>query len=101
MNGNSGFRVLAAVLLAIVLAAIVAIGAYDAGVEQGMMTGGKVVVAPWHHGFSPVFPIFALVAVVALFAVMRAALWRGHWHHHHHQACCAPVRQDENDSHRG
>ena len=94
MNENTGYRIVGMALLFLVAAGFIAIGAYNAGVQHGVMTSGKMVVAApavyygWHPGFPP---FFAILALFAIFAVARAALWRGRgWHHHYHHGCCRP-----------
>jgi hypothetical protein len=89
MNNRSLIRVLAIVALVIASAAAIGIGAYNAGVAQGIAESGRAIAAspagtpyvylwprPWGFGFFPIFPIFF---VIFLFFVVRGLLWRGPW----------------------
>jgi hypothetical protein len=89
MNGRL-FRVLAIAALVVIGAAVIAIGAYNAGVANGIAESGRMIAAPpagtpyvyvwqrpWGFGFFPWFPIVFLLFF--LFAV-RALLWRGRWY---------------------
>jgi hypothetical protein len=89
MNNRSLLRALFIAALVIAGAAAIGIGAYNAGVAQGIAEGGRVIAAPpagtpyvyvwprpWGFGFFPVFPIFFLFF---LFFVVRGLLWRGSW----------------------
>jgi hypothetical protein len=83
-------RALAVAALVIVGAAAIAIGAYNAGVANGIAESGRMIAAPpagvpyvyvwprpWGFGYFPFFPI--LFFLFFFFAV-RALLWRGRWH---------------------
>jgi len=106
MNERSGFRIVATALFAVVIAAFIAYGAYNLGVQHGALTSGKIVMAQpaavppyayygWHpYGFG-FFPFFGLFALIVFFCMLRAAFWRAHWHHHHRHACCAPEQKSE------
>jgi hypothetical protein len=87
---NRVVRALAIGALIVVGAAAVAIGAYNAGVAQGIAESGRLIAAPpaatpfvyvwprpWGFGFFPVFPLFFLLV---FFFVMRGLLWTGRWH---------------------
>ena len=89
MNNRTLLRALAVVALAVAAAAAIGIGAYNAGVAQGMAESSRAVAAqpggvpyvyvwprPWGFGFG-FFPFFLFV--VFLFVVLRGLLWRGAW----------------------
>jgi hypothetical protein len=89
MNNRSLWRAVALAALVMAGAAAIAIGAYNAGMEQGFVESGRVVEAPaagtpyvyvwprpWGVGFFPIFPIFFLLF---FFFVVRGLLWRGPW----------------------
>jgi hypothetical protein len=89
MNNRSLLRVLAIAALVIAAAAAIGIGAYNAGVAQGIVESGRAIAAPpagtpyvymwprpWGFGFFPIFPIFFLIL---FFFVVRGLLWRGPW----------------------
>jgi hypothetical protein len=89
MNNRSLLGALAIAALVIAGAAAIGIGAYNAGVAQGIVEGGRAIAAPpagtpyvyvwprpWGFGFFPIFPIFFLFF---LFFVVRGLLWRGPW----------------------
>jgi hypothetical protein len=83
-------RALAIGALLIAGAAAIGIGAYNAGVAQGIAEGGRMIAAPpvgtpyvyvgprpWGVGFFPFFPILFFLF---FFVVVRGLLWRGRWH---------------------
>jgi hypothetical protein len=87
---NRVVRALAMGGLIVAGAAAIAIGAYNAGVAQGIAESGRLIAAPpaatpfvyvwprpWGFGFFPVFPLFFLLV---FFFVIRGLLWRGRWH---------------------
>ena len=87
MNNRSVLRALGIAALVIAGAAAIGIGAYNAGVAQGIVESGRAVSAPaagtpyvyisprpW--GFFPFFPLFFLLV---LFFLFRGLLWRGPW----------------------
>ena len=87
MNNRTVLRALALGALVIAGAAAIGIGAYNAGVAQGIAESGRVIaappsgtpymyVAPRPWGFFPIFPIFFLFF---LFFIARGFLWRGPW----------------------
>ena len=89
MNNRSLWRALAVAALVIAGAAAIGIGAYNAGVAQGIAESGRAIAAPpagtpyvyvwprpWGFGFFPIFPILFLVF---LLFVVRGLLWRGAW----------------------
>ena len=89
MNNRSLLRALSIAVLVIVGAAAIGIGAYNAGVAQGIAESGRVIAAPpagtpyvyvwprpWGFGFFPFFPLFFLLL---FFFVIRGLLWRGPW----------------------
>ena len=95
MNNRSLFRMLAMVALVFAVAAVVGIGAYNAGVAQGIAESGRLAAAapagapvvyywprPWFF-----FPFFPFLFIFLLFALVRgifwrAGLWRGGWGHY-------------------
>jgi len=71
------------VILLILAAIAIGVGAYNAGLSQGLEEGGRAgevvrVVGPG-FGFFPfgliLFPLF----LFGIFALFRAAAWRGRW----------------------
>jgi len=86
---NRVFGALAIGALLIAGAAAIGIGAYNAGVAQGMAESGRLIAAPpvgtpiyvwprpWGFGF---FPFFPLLFLFLFFFVVRGLLWRGRWH---------------------
>ena len=89
MSNRSPVRALAIAALVIAAAAAIGVGAYNAGVAQGIAETGRAIAAPpagtpyvyvwprpWGFGFFPIFPIFFLLF---LFFVLRAVMWRGPW----------------------
>ena len=89
MNNRQLFRALAIGTLIIAGAAAIGIGAYNAGVAQGIAEGGRLIAAPpgtpyvyvwprpWGFGFFPFFPILFFLF---FFFIVRGLLWRGRWH---------------------
>jgi hypothetical protein len=76
-------------IAALVIAVAIGIGAYNAGLAQGIAESGRAIAAapagtpyvyvwprPWGFGFFPLFPVFFLVL---FFFVVRGLLWRGPW----------------------
>jgi hypothetical protein len=89
MDNRSVWRALAFTALVVLGAAIIGIGAYDAGVAHGIATSGRVFPAPpagapyayvwprpWGFGFFPFFPFLFLLF---LFVILRSLMWRGPW----------------------
>jgi hypothetical protein len=89
MNNQSLLRALAIGALVVAAAAAIGIGAYNAGVAQGIAEGGRAISVPptgtpyvyvwprpWGFGFFPVFPFFFFLI---FFFVLRGMLWRGPW----------------------
>ena len=86
---NRLLRAMAIGALILVAAAAIGIGAYNAGVAQGIAESGRMIAPavgtpdvyvwprPWGFGFFPFFPIFFFLV---FFLVMRGLLWRGRWH---------------------
>jgi hypothetical protein len=87
---NRLFGALAIAALIFVGGAAIGIGAYNAGVAQGIAESGRMIAAPpagppyvyvwprpWGFGFFPFFPI--LFFLLFFFAV-RGLLWRGRWY---------------------
>jgi hypothetical protein len=92
MDNRALWRALAIVALAVTVAAGIGIGAYNAGMAQGIAESGRSVAAPspgtqfvyvwprpWGFGFFPFFPIFPFFFILFLFIVLRGLLWRGPW----------------------
>jgi hypothetical protein len=90
MNNRSTIRALVIVALVAGGAVAIAIGAYNAGVTQGLAQSGALTAAsggppyavypymwyrPWGFGFFPIFPFFF---VLLFFFVLRGLFWRGH-----------------------
>lgn len=84
------FRALAISALVLAGAAAIAVGAYNAGMANGIAESGRMVAAPpagppyvyvwprpWGFGFFPFFPILFFLF---FFFVVRGLLWRGPWH---------------------
>ena len=84
------FRAMTIGALVIAGAAAIGIGAYNAGVAQGIVESGRMIAAPpaatpyvyvwprpWGFGFFPFFPILFFLF---FFVVVRGLLWRGRWH---------------------
>jgi hypothetical protein len=84
------FRALTIGTLIIAGAAVIGIGAYNAGVAQGIVESGRMIAAqpagtpyvyvwprPWGFGFFPFGPILFFLF---FFVVVRGLLWRGRWH---------------------
>lgn len=84
------FRALAISVLVLAGASAIGIGAYNAGVAQGIAESGRLIAAPpvatpyvyvwprlWGFGF---FPFFPLLFFFLFFFVVRGLLWRGRWH---------------------
>ena len=82
------FRALAVGVLILAGAAAIGIGAYNAGVAQGIAESGRLIAAPsaatpyvyvwprpWGFGFFPFFPLIILFWIV----VTRGLFWRGAW----------------------
>ncbi len=99
---NIGFRI-AMLFGVLLLAGLVGVMAYNAGVQQGIVQSGKVVVAPAAPGAYPyAYPYYGwhpwgfgfffgpLLLMFLLFGVIRAAFWRAAWHRHGMQAGCGP-----------
>ena len=88
MNNRSVVRALAMAVLVIAGAAAIGIGAYNAGMAQGIAESGRAIAAPagtpyvyihptpWGFRFFPVFPLFFFVV---FFFAIRGLLWRGPW----------------------
>jgi hypothetical protein len=88
-------RALAIAALVIAGAAVIGIGAYNAGVAQGIAESGRAIAAPqagmpyaygyygwprpWGFGFFPFFPIFPILFLLFFFFIARGLIWRGPW----------------------
>jgi hypothetical protein len=75
-----------AVIVTLLIAAIVGVGAYELGVAQGAAgAGGAVAPVGYYHPFFWGFPLFGLLFPLLffflLFGLARAAFggWRGGW----------------------
>ena len=90
MNNRQLFRALAVGALILAGASAIGIGAYNAGVAQGIAETSRMIAAPqagtpyvyvwprpWGFGFFPFFPLLFLFLV---FFIVRGLLWRGRWH---------------------
>ena len=89
MDNRSLFRALAIGALVIAAGAAIGVGAYNAGVAQGIALGGALAAPPavapypvypymWYRpsGFG-FFPFFLLL--VLFFIIARGLAWRGRW----------------------
>src|SRR5262245_56937062 len=89
MNNRHLWRASVVAVFAIVIAAAIGIGAYNAGMAHGIAASGPAVATlppgtpfvyvwsrPWGFGFFPFFPIFFLFF---FFFVLRRAFWGGPW----------------------
>ena len=89
MNNRSIIRTLALAALVVLGAAAVGLGAYNAGVAQGIAQSGALAAqpsgqpypvypyawhGPWGFGFFPIFPFFFLLL---FFFAVRGLFWRG------------------------
>ena len=89
MNNRHFLRALVFGVLLLGGAAVLGVGAYNAGVAQGIAESGRLVAAPpvgtpvyvwprpWGFGF---FPFFPLLFLFLFFFVVRGMLWRGRRH---------------------
>ena len=89
MSNRHLVRVLVLAVVCLGAAAVLGIGAYNAGVAQGIAESGRLVAAPpvgtpvyvwprpWAFGF---FPFFPLLFLFLFFFVVRGMLWRGRGH---------------------
>jgi hypothetical protein len=89
MNNRYLLRALVIGVLFLGAAAVLGIGAYNAGVAQGLAESGRLIAAPavgtpvyvwqrpWGFGF---FPFFPLLFLFLFFFVVRGMLWRGRGH---------------------
>jgi len=92
MHDRSPFRAIVLLLLALAGAAAIGVGAYQAGVQHGVVEAGRTAAVPvegtshiyvvpgawhgpWHGGFFPLFPL--IVAFVLIAFVVRGRGWRG------------------------
>ena len=78
-----------AILVTLIIAAIVGVGAYQLGVAQGLATtGGGTAVAPayYYHpffgGFGFLGLLFPLLFIFLIFGLLRSAFWGG-WGRHY------------------
>ena len=88
MNNRYLWRALGIAALVIAVAAVIGIGAYHAGMAQGIAesravnapaAGSPYVYVwprPWAFGFFPFFPILFLLL---FFGIARGLFWRGPW----------------------
>ena len=89
MSNRSLVRMLAIAALVVATAVAIAIGAYNAGVTQGIAQSGALTASagpppyavypymwyrPWGFGFFPIFPFFF---VLLFFFAVRGLFWRG------------------------
>lgn len=78
-------RALVITILAVVLAGLIGVGAYQAGVAQGLATSGQVtgpVAAPYYYhpgffGFAFLGILFPILFFFLIFGLVRAAFWGG------------------------
>jgi hypothetical protein len=88
MNNNSRWAMAVGFVL---LAAVVGVLAYNAGVSQGVEQSGKIVAPPagaypYPYPYYPYRPWFGGFWIVPLFFIGFFLLFRGR-HRHHHYAC--------------
>jgi hypothetical protein len=89
MHSRSVFRALAIGALVCAGVAAIGIGAYNAGLAQGIAISSQAVAGapagaplvyvwprPWGFGFFPIFPFFLFLF---LFFAGRGLLWHGAW----------------------
>jgi hypothetical protein len=87
---NRVFGGMAIAALVIAGAVAIGVGAYNAGVAQGIVESGRLIAAPqtatpyvyvwprpWGFGF---FPFFPFVMLLLFFFVVRGLFWRNRWH---------------------
>jgi hypothetical protein len=95
MNNNRWAVIAGAVLLAV----IVGVFAYNAGVASAVQQSGKVVTAPYpyppypYYWHGPGFFFFPFFGIFLFFLVLRGLFWRGGWHHR--GGCGSMDRLDE------
>ena len=92
MNNSSLWRGILIALLVLAAATAIGVGAYNAGMAQGIAESGRALAAPppagvpyayygwhrpWGHGL---FPIVQLFFIFFVFLAVRAVWWRGPWH---------------------
>jgi len=74
MNDGSWMRALAIAVLAVVMATVIGIGAYNAGAAHALVEGGGH--EHWRHGFGfAFFPLFPLFFFFFVLAIMRRLWW--------------------------
>jgi hypothetical protein len=91
-NSATVWRGVLVALLVLGAAAAIGVGAYNAGMAQGIAVSGHALAAPppgavpyayygWHRpwgvGFFPIFPFFSILFV---FLILRGLWWRGPWY---------------------
>ena len=86
MNNAQRWAMIAAALL---LAAVVGVIAYNAGIAAGVEDGGKVVAGHWHPHWGGGFFLFPLFFIAFWILVIRGLFWRRGWH------ACGGERLDE------
>jgi hypothetical protein len=90
MHDRSPVRAIVLLLLVLAGAAAIGIGAYNAGVQQGVAEASRAVavppegtphvyvwLGPWHGGYFPVFPLFFGFLIVVF--LLRGLSWGGRW----------------------
>jgi hypothetical protein len=110
MNNRYVWRALAIAALVLVGAAMIGIGAYNAGVAQGIAESGRAIAAPqagmptvyvwprpWGFGFFPFFPIFFLLF---FFFIVRGLFWRGPWRGDRGYYGCGGIPPEFDEWHR-
>ena len=92
MHDRSPFRAIVLLLLVLAGAAVIGVGAYQAGLQHGFVEAGRTAAVPlegtshvyivpgagygpWHGGFFPLFPLVVGFFLVAF--VVRGLAWRG------------------------
>ena len=84
-------RIIAVIAGVLLLAGLVGVFAYNAGMSNGLAQNGKVIAPPYpyyypHHFWGGGFFFFPLF-FIGFLLVARGLFWRRGWHHHHHYGC--------------
>lgn len=81
MDNRSIWRGVAFALVAAGAAVAIGVGAYNAGVEQGLLTNGHALAGPyyWGHPWGHGFIFFPFLGVLLLFVLVRRIFWWRSW----------------------
>lgn len=77
---NNNVQRWAVIVGALLLAAIVGVMAYNAGVMQGVEQSGKIVEGHWYGHRHGGFFFIPFLAIAFWFLIVRGLFWRGGWH---------------------